>query len=115
MLRNHLRTYVSEAPSPLLGTFSRIVTHDSHKKNVSIPNLGRGPPGRGPRPTHRLRTTALYHSVSLAIKIFYLDFLNSVTLKYCILYMHYVVGFRHLFCGNLFIISCSIANRLFLE
>src|SRR6218665_3722648 len=45
--------YVAEAltPLPRLGTFSWIVTRDSHQKYFSIPNLGRGPPGRGARPT----------------------------------------------------------------
>jgi len=51
--------YVAEALTPLLrlGTFSRIVTRDSHKK-FSIPNIGRGPLGRGAA-AHRLRTAGL--------------------------------------------------------
>src|SRR6218665_1826564 len=45
--------YVAEALTPLLrlGTFSWIMTLDSHQINFSIPNLGRGPPGRGPQLT----------------------------------------------------------------
>src|SRR6218665_1288675 len=55
-------TYVAKALTALLrlDTFSCIMTRDSREKNSSIPNPGRGPPGRGPRPTaHRLRTAAL--------------------------------------------------------
>src|SRR6218665_4172250 len=64
-------TYVAEALTPLLrlGIFSWIVTCDSHQNNFSIPNLGRGPPARGPRP--RLRTAALsdarHHYLSCSV------------------------------------------------
>src|SRR6218665_3080033 len=44
---------------------SWILTRDSHQTNFSIPNLGRGPPGRGPRPTSAPRPT---HSKTLPYK-----------------------------------------------